>query len=461
MGEVRGRAVLVAGLGVSGVAAARGLARAGADVRAVESDDGPRATDRVRELAGEGIAARSGVDLGEGSLLDGVDLLVPSPGIAEASPLLSEAARRGTAVWSEPELAWRLSDGRTRLVVVTGTNGKTTTTELLGALLGAPTGGNIGTALTDLLTEGPAPELAVAELSSFQLRFTERLRAEVAVLLNVAPDHLDWHGSLAAYRSAKARAWANSRPSDWIVLGDDEGAREALAASPSEARLIEVRAGAPDSGQVGVEDGWITVALGETRTRVVRVEDMALRGRHNVGNACAAVAAAVAVGADPAALGKPLTGLSAGPHRLALVVERGGVRWIDDSKATNPHAAAAALDACGGERPGIVWIAGGLAKGLTFEVLEPAVRAHVRHAVTIGTSGPDVARLTRACGVPTTEAGELASAVKVAAGLAERGDTVLLAPACASMDQFRDYAERGAEFARLAGALDEAGGEVR
>jgi UDP-N-acetylmuramoylalanine--D-glutamate ligase len=445
--QLRGRTVLVAGLGVSGVAAARALVAAGAHVRAVESASDEEVRTRAATLAELGVDTEVGVALDDVGTLAGVELLVPSPGIPERSPLLTAALHARIPVWSEPELAWRLSEGRTRLVVVTGTNGKTTTTELVGALLDAPTGGNIGTALTELLTVRQPP-LAVAELSSFQLRFTQTLRAEVAVLLNVAPDHLDWHGDLERYTAAKARAWANSGSGDAVVLGDDDGARQAIARHPTEARVIEVQHGPPGQGQVGVADGWIVASLDEGPRRVARVDDLALRGPHNVANACAAVAAAMACGADPETLADRLVRCAPGPHRLALVAERDRVRWVDDSKATNPHAAVAALEACGADGP-VVWIAGGLAKGLRFDTLETSVRAHVRHAITIGASGPDLANLTRAWDVPTTEAGDLRRAGDGTPRSPGPGATVLLAPACASMDQFRDYAERGRVFASL------------
>lgn len=459
--EVRGRTVLVAGLGVSGVAAARALVRAGARVRAIDSQDGDVLRDRASALRRAGVDVDLGVGFSDGSdgLVAGVDLLVPSPGLPEHSPLVAAAVARGLPVWSEPELAWRLGGGRTRLVGVTGTNGKTTTTELLGALLDAPAGGNIGTPLVELLTSLSPPPVVVAELSSFQLRFTESLHVHVAVLLNIAPDHLDWHGDLGRYEDAKARLWANSGPDDWLVVGDDEGARAAVARRPTAARTLSASRSSPRAGEVGVADGWVVADLPQLRGRVAPLSALGLRGEHNVANACAAVAAAAAAGADPGSLAAGLARYSPGPHRLALVAERDGTRWVDDSKATNPHAAAAAITACASDGP-LVWIAGGLAKGVPLATLEPAVRAHVRHVVTIGTSGPEIADLARGWGVEVTEAGDLGRAVRVAADLAAgvgRVGTVLLAPACASMDQFRDYKERGRAFASAVGDLPDEG----
>ncbi len=453
--------VLVAGLGVSGAAAARALASRGARVDVIEAGHGPAAAERAAGLAARGVHCELDVAFDDPSLLDGVDLVVPSPGIAQSSPLLAGALERGIPVWSEPELAWRLAAGATRLIAVTGTNGKTTTTELLAALLDAPVGGNIGTPLTDLLAVDPPPALVVAELSSFQLRFTEQLAPDVTVLLNVAPDHLDWHGDLDAYVAAKARAWTQSGADSALVVGDDAGARRAVTEHPARGRVVQVTGGVPEPGQVGVAEHAIASRLDGALEPIADLGDLALQGRHNVANACAAVAAALVAGAEPGDLAGPLKAFSPGPHRLALVARRGGVSWIDDSKATNPHAAAAALAACASsDEPDIVWIAGGLAKGLEFAALAEPVAAHVRHAVTIGTSGPDVAALARAQGVEVTEAGELHRAVADAAQLARPGETVLLAPACASMDQFVDYAARGRAFAAAVAALD-AGGDRR
>ncbi len=448
--------VLVAGLGRSGVAAARALVGRGAAVVAVDAAEAPALVEAAAALDAAGADAAVGVAFDDPELLEGVDLVVPSPGIAPANPLLAEAARRGVPVASEPELAWRLANGRTRLVVVTGTNGKTTTTELLAALLEAPVGGNIGTPLCDLLAVASPPPLVVAELSSFQLHFVRDLAAEVVVLLNLAPDHLDWHGDEEAYVAAKARAWQCAAPGATVVVGDDEGARRALRRYPFSGRRIDVVAGAPASGQLGIVDGALALADDEGAVhRILAVEELGLRGRHNVANAAAAAAAAVAAGARPTALAEGLRRYHPGPHRLEPVAERGGVTWVNDSKATNPHAAAAALEAHRSEAPRIVWIAGGLAKGLEFSALAPALREHVRAAITIGASGPELAALARAEGLEATEAGTLERAVAFAAATARPGDVVLLAPACASMDQFVDYAARGDAFRRAVAALDE------
>ena len=462
---VEGRAVLVLGAGRSGAAAAHALLDAGADVRVVDAGN----TERVQQAAGaldaRGALVRLDTPLDRAGLVDGVDLVVTSPGVPPATGVLIAAGERDVPVWSEVELAWRLSKGRTRIVGVTGTNGKTTTTELVAAALAAPTAGNIGTPLVSLLAGTAPPPLAVVELSSFQLHHTSTLRTDVGVLLNVAGDHLDWHGDVQAYGRDKARIWAEQRTGgsqalggrDWAVVGvDDRGAREVMASHPPPAGVIGYTARVPRSGEVGVDAGWIVVNLDVEPVRVVRVEDLGVTGPHNVANVCAAVAAAVAAGAEPGALAEPLSTYTPGVHRLTLVDERGGVRFVDDSKATNPHAAAAAISSY----PSVVWIAGGLAKGLDLDgpdmdPLIPLVRERVRAVVTIGTDGPAIGARMRRLGVEATDAGELSRAVTVAAGIARPGDTVLLAPACASMDQFTDYAERGEVFAALVADLPE------
>jgi UDP-N-acetylmuramoylalanine--D-glutamate ligase len=436
------RRVLVIGLGRSGSSAARVLLRRGAAVDIADTATSPSAASAAAELEASGAT----VHLGSAAVDPaGYDLVVPSPGVAEHNPLLLAAGAAGVPVWSEPELAWQLAAGRTRLVAVTGTNGKTTTTELIAACLGAPTAGNIGTPLTELLDGGDIPPLVVAELSSFQLRFTTTLRPEIAVLLNVAEDHLDWHGTMASYRNAKARIWAAQQPGDTVVINaDDPQAAKTAADHPPPGRRLEFTLSAPADGQVGVRDGVVTLAAGGEHTAIVAVDALRVAGPHNLANVCAATAAALAAGAPPQSLARPLSAYDAGRHRLEQVGTVGGVDYVDDSKATNPHAAAAALSSFPAGR--VLWIAGGLGKGLSFDVLAPLVERHARAVFTIGTSGPAIAEVARAVGTEVTEAGTLDAAVRAAAAVAEPGDTVLLAPACASMDQFRDYAARGEAF---------------
>jgi len=451
-----GSRVLVVGLGVSGEAAARELLRRGVAVNVVDAAHGPALVARAEALRAAGATVR----LGRSAAADveAVDLVVTSPGVPQDGPVLAAAIRRGVPVYSEPELAWRLAAGRIRPLAGKGTHGKNPTTELLAACLGALAAGNIGTPLVSVLGADEPPAVVVAELSSFQLQFTHTLRPEVAVLLNLAPDHLDWHGGLDGYQAAKARVWRSQRPSDWaIVNAEDAGAQAIAAAHPPPGRRAAFTLSPPRQGQVGVDGGAIVAFLGEEPVEVVGVGELAIRGPHNLANAAATVAAACCAGADPSALAAPMRGYSAGAHRLEVVATVDGVVYVNDSKATNPHAAAAALASFGGADDGggrrVVWIAGGLAKGLTFESLRAEVARYVRAATTIGTAGPDLARLVEELGLPVIQAGTLDVAVRAAADLARPGDTVLLAPACASMDQFRDYAERGRAFRSAVAAL--------
>jgi UDP-N-acetylmuramoylalanine--D-glutamate ligase len=441
--DLDGTCALVLGLGSSGEAAARALAEAGAHVSVLDGSQAPAALERAARLHGLGMEVELGVDLDDVVSLEGIDLVVTSPGVPPVRGILAAAVDRDVPVWSEPELAWRLSADRSRLVGVTGTNGKTSTTELIAAALAAPAAGNIGRPLVELLTEQPPPPLAVAELSSFQLHFAESLRPQVAVLLNIAPDHLDWHGDLRSYGDDKARLWRAQGADDVLVANaDDDGACALVDRHPPRGRLVRFTLSAPDAGEVGVADGAIHARLDGRDVRLVGIDELARTGPHDIANACAAVAAALSAGADAQAVSAALRAFRPGPHRLEHVAVVDEVVYVNDSKATNPHAAAAALAA----HPSVVWIAGGLAKGLDFAPLRDVLVGRVRAAVTIGTSGPDIARLCRELGIDVVEAGTLDRAVVEAARVARAGDTVLLAPACASMDQFTDYAERGGVF---------------
>ncbi|HSB37526.1 MAG TPA: UDP-N-acetylmuramoyl-L-alanine--D-glutamate ligase [Gaiellaceae bacterium] len=372
--------VLVLGLARSGKAASVALDRRGVDVVAAD-----------RALGNDGDLA----------LLDGVGLLVKSPGIPREAPLVAEAERRSLPIWSEVELGYRLL--QPRLVGVTGTNGKTTTTELLGAILQAPTAGNVGRALTDLDGEVGPGALVVCELSSFQLEDVHELACEVAVLLNLEPDHLDRYGSFEDYRDAKLRIFERARtkvvPQGSGLDGIEFSAADELPAEPL------------------------------------------IRGAHNRENAAAATAAARALGAPDEQIAEALRTFPGVPHRLEPVAEIGGVRYVNDSKATNVAAALRALAAYA-EEP-VHLILGGSRKGEDFAPLAAAIGPNVRSVHLIGeTAGELAAAIPRAY-----DDGDLATAL--AHVEARPGDVVLLSPACASYDQYRDFEERGEEFRRL------------
>ena len=409
---------LVLGLARSGVAAALALARRGVEVVGVDRNDELEAG-RLRD---HGVEVVLGAE--DPALVDDVDLLVKSPGIPSEVPLVAAARARGVAVWSEVELGSRLLPNP--LLGVTGTNGKTTTCELLGEIFraaGKPVAvaGNVGRPLTGL--DGAVAEDAwiVCELSSFQLEDIDELRPRVAVLLNVTPDHLDRHGDLDDYRAAKLRIFENQTAEDVAIVPRGFGP------IPGGAQRIEF----------SLEDELPA--------------EPSIPGEHNRENAAAATAAARSAGISDGDIATGLAAFAGVPHRLELVREIGGVRFVNDSKATNPEAAERALSAY---PPGIRLILGGSRKGIPFgQLAKRAAGAGVAQAYLIGDSADEIAEALAAAGVRFTYSRDLPTAVQDAFRDAEPGEVVLLSPACASYDQFRDFEERGDRFRELVEAL--------
>jgi UDP-N-acetylmuramoylalanine--D-glutamate ligase len=435
---------LVLGFGVSNQAVARHLLVRGTDVALV--DDAP--TDDVRAAAAAlGLTLVEHPDLT--TLADMVvrsDLVVPAPGVPAAHPVYRLAKASGVPVRGEVELAFRWSI--CPLVAVTGTNGKTTVTTLVAEMLtasGVPAlaAGNIGLPLSDAVGNDDV-KVVVAEVSSFQLAFADSFRPMVAVWLNLAPDHLDWHGGMDAYMAAKARIWARQGPGDVAVVNADDPLVMAQAASaPSRVLTFGLRAPSVD---YGVVDGWLRGPEGA----LVEVARLPRSMPHDVANALAASAAALAARATVEGVRAALAAHAPLPHRLTLVAYSGGVRWYDDSKATNPHAAAAAVSGF----DSVVLIAGGRNKGLDLSELAQAA-GPVRAVVAIGEAAAEVEAAFE--GVrPVAHATTMDEAVAAAAALARTGDVVLLSPGCASFDWYRSYAERGDDFARAVHALLEA-----
>jgi len=445
--SLAGTAVLVAGLGRSGRSAALHLAEFGADV--VACDDGE--PDRA-ELEGAGVEVHTGGTPVE--LLEGRKLLVVAPGLAEHHPLVRAALGSGVEVWSEVELAARLTT--VPMAGVTGTNGKTTTAELAAAMVAASgrrtvAAGNLGLPLIDAVLARRPPEALVVELSSFQLRFTSALHLVAGAWLNLAPDHLDWHASLAAYAAAKARVWANQRPREWSLYAADDPVVASHAAQAS-GMPVPFAVGRIPAGGLGVEAGIAVSRVEGHEGPLWRAAALRLPGRHNLANALAASGMAMALGAHPTAMTRAVSAFRPGPHRLAEVAQVRGVRFVNDSKATNPHAAGRAVAAF----PRVVWIAGGRNKGLAFDELAAEARSRLVGVVLIGEAAGDLAAALGRAGYqgPMARAASIGEAVSVGFNLADPGDTVLLAPACASFDMFFSYAERGDAFtasvARLA-----------
>ena len=442
METFRNRRVVVLGAGVAGVAASRVLVEAGANVLVSES----RPLEELEYAAG---LRELGVDLGAGghvpAHLDGAELVVTSPGVPQDAPVLRWATERAVPIWGELELGARLC--RVPYVAVTGTNGKTTTTAMIASCLRAGgldaiACGNIGHPFALAAREGH--EVLVVEASSFQLRFVETFHPRVSVLLNLAPDHLDWHGSEQAYVDAKANILRAQTPGD-VHVGNRDDARAAAVSAGAACPIIWFGLGMPGAGDVGyVEDQMVSRRSGEDVIGPVDGERAGFRA-----DAAAAAAASLAFGASVGAVRRGLATFVPARHRGEVVAVVDGVRFVDNSKATNVHATLAALD--GVHRA--VLIAGGRAKGVDLSPLRSRAD-RLTAVVAIGESAPEIGSVFDGV-VPVRPAGSIEAATEVALALASRPGTVLLAPACASWDMFRDYAERGDRFTAAARALME------
>jgi UDP-N-acetylmuramoylalanine--D-glutamate ligase len=461
---------VVAGFGVSGFAAADNLTHLGAAVVALdETAHGKEAKAELLGVLGADIRLGAGTTA---TLPDDVDLLVVSPGWKPTAPLIEQAQARGLPVWGEVELAWRLrgpgSEGTPApWLAVTGTNGKTTTVQMLDAILRAAglrsvAAGNVGLPLVEAVMD-PAPyDVFAVELSSFQLHYVDSLSAEAAAVLNIAEDHLDWYdgpSGMSEYATDKGRIYQRVQRACVYNVADPETERLVREADVEEgARAIGFTLGMPGVGMVGVVDDILVdrAFIAERQSsaaELCRVDDLPSPAPHVVANALAAAALARAHGVPQAAVRDGLRGFRFDNHRIATVATVNGVRFVDDSKATNPHAARSSLLAY---EP-VVWIAGGLAKGATFDELVASTRDRLRAAVLLGRDrqviGEALARHAPDVPVITVDADETGSghaamerAVVAARDVAQPGDTVLLAPGCASMDMFTDYADRGDAF---------------
>ncbi|MFF0360691.1 UDP-N-acetylmuramoyl-L-alanine--D-glutamate ligase [Streptomyces fungicidicus] len=459
----QGKHVTVAGLGVSGVPAARALHGLGAEVTVVNDGDDARAREQAAELEALGVTVR----LGDGETLpDGTELIVTAPGWRPDKPLFAAADRAGVPVWGDVELAWRLrGPDAAPWLAVTGTNGKTTTVQMLASILEAAglrtaAVGNIGVSLLDAVLGEERYDVLAVELSSYQLHWAPSPRAHSAAVLNLAPDHLDWHGSMEAYARDKGRVYEGNRVA--CVYNADATGKPSTEDLVREAdveegcRAVGFTLGAPGPSQLGVVEGiLVDRAFVENRQRnaqeLAEVSDVNPPAPHNIANALAAAALARAYGVPASAVRDGLRAFTPDAHRIAHVADVDGVTYIDDSKATNTHAAEASLAAY----DSIVWIAGGLAKGATFDELVGGAAKRLRGAVLIGRDRALIreALARHAPEVPVvdldrTDTGAMLQAVQEAQRLARPGDTVLLAPACASMDMFANYNKRGDAFAQ-------------
>ncbi|MFN2563056.1 MAG: UDP-N-acetylmuramoyl-L-alanine--D-glutamate ligase [Jatrophihabitans sp.] len=442
--DLSGSAVLVCGARFAGQAAARALLARGAAVRLTDRDR-PAGLD---ELIAAGAEFAGPLD----SVPADTALVVTSPGWPPRHPLFADATARGIEVIGELEFAWRLrGPAAADWLVVTGTNGKTTTVRMLESMLRADglralAVGNVGVSIIDAVVAAVPYDVLAVEASSYQLYWSSTIRPRAGVLLNLAPDHLDWHGSMEAYEQAKTAVWDG----DVAVANADDPRVTALFAPGG----VSFTLGEPRDGQLGVANGrLVSRAFGDDRVPLAEVDAVRPSGAHNVANALAAAALARARGVAPRVVDEGLRTFVPDPHRNQVVHVADGVTWVDDSKATNPHAAQASLRGY----PRIVWVAGGQLKGVDVSDLVATVADRLAGVVLLGADralvaaalarhAPDVPVIT----VDSTDDGAMTEVVHAAAGLARPGDTVLLAPAAASYDMFSGYAARGDAFADAA-----------
>ncbi|MGZ6252235.1 MAG: UDP-N-acetylmuramoyl-L-alanine--D-glutamate ligase [Candidatus Binataceae bacterium] len=443
--DLAGKRVMVIGLGVSGLAAARLLAGRGA--RLVMTD---LRTDLSLD-PNHGSTPPGEIHLGaeDPSWLDGVDLVVTSPGVPASSTLLTEADRRRIPVIGELELGSRFVSAP--IVAVTGTNGKSTVTTLIGEIFKAAgrrvfVGGNLGTPLVEA-AEGEF-DAVVAEVSSYQLERTEHFKPHVGVHLNLAEDHLDRYKNLDEYGSAKARLFRMQDRYDWAILNRDDP-RAWFLRTKLAAQVMSFGLGPAEfTPAIGYDAGDLIFDI-RTRHGRISLKRMRLAGRHNIANAMAAAAAALVSGVAPRAIEAALAEFAGLPHRMEFVAERGGVTYIDDSKGTN---VASVVEALAAVRAPIILIAGGMDKGGDYGPLRGPLGEKVRRLILIGAARDTMrAALEGATEIELVQT--LGEAVRRAAAAASRGDTVLLSPACSSFDQFKNYAERGRIFQELVRAL--------
>ena len=476
--------VVVAGLGVAGFAAADGLLEFGAQVTVLDHGDPDRLSDRAQILETLGADVR----LGPGAtdrLPPNTDLVITT-GLPPHQAMMVQAREQGVPVWSEPELAWRLMQPNKQVpwLGITGTNGKTTTTEMLASMLTAAglrtaAVGNIGRPLMEIVLDPEPYDVLAVELSAQQLHRTSTLSLHSAVVLNLHPDHMEWHGTPEQYAADKAKIFERVRHSCVYNVAEEATMRMVEEADVIEgARAIGFTLGVPKVSMLGVvEDILVDRAFVEQRqTSAIELGTLADiapgsggagAAPHNVANALAAAALARSFGLKPAAVRDGLRAMQVGGHRIQTVGEIDGVRYIDDSKATNPHSAHASLTAF----DSVVWVAGGQAKGVDFDDLVLDHRDRLRGAVLLGVDRDRIAQaLARhapqvpVISVADTDTRAMARVVEAAASLARPGDVVLMAPACASRDMYNDYAERGEAFAaavqeQQSGTVGGAGGE--
>lgn len=458
--------VVVLGLGVSGFSVADTLAELGAKVFVVAEKGEEELIDILDVIGVQHLIGPNAQGLPEQVLEFAPDLVITSPGVNPNHNLISWCAENDIQVWIDIDLAWRLRDKTSRVaewITVTGTNGKTTTVQMVEAMLlaggkRAVSCGNIGVPILDAIRDPEGFDALVVELSSFQLHYLHHIEPYSSAVLNLADDHLDWHGSFQSYSDSKAKIFENTKIACVYNVNDLATEKMVENADVQEgARAIGFTTGLPSRSQVGyVEDILCDRAFLDDRANsaleVSTLSDLSSIGvltPHLMANAAAATALARSFGVEASQIKQALAGFRLDAHRIELVHEQDGIRWIDDSKATNPHAAAASLNSF----ENIVWIVGGLLKGVDLSQLVKDYASRIHAAVVIGKDRAEVLQALRnvpeiqnVIEIPDSDE-VMHAAVKAAIQIARPGDTVLLAPAAASMDQFRDYADRGQQYA--------------
>jgi UDP-N-acetylmuramoylalanine--D-glutamate ligase len=437
MSSFAGRRVLVVGLGASGFSAAKALVELDAKVLVTELNETPATRERAEVLRREGVEVEMG-----GHDLDRLDadLAILSPGIPPSAPITRAIRAERIDVWSEVELAYRLA--RCDFLAVTGTNGKTTTTAVLGAILAeagitSAAAGNIGWPLIEAIAAVPEGGAIAVEVSSFQLAATDAFRPRVAVVLNIAEDHTDWHGSIDEYAAAKARIVANQTAED-AFLPNAADERVMAIASMTAARVVPFSSSTHPDGGIGVRGGFIV----RDGVRLLAVDDVPIPGEAGLEDAVAAVGAALEYGVDTRAIARAVKSFQPLAHRLEVVARAEGISYIDDSKATNPHATLTAVRGL----HDVVLIAGGRSKGVDLRALAGTVPPVVA-VVALGEARDTVAQVFDGI-APVEVVDTMEQAVRAARSKAKPGGSVLLSPGCASLDMYESYSERGEDFAR-------------
>lgn len=458
--EWTGLHALVVGLGVAGFAAADALVHVGARVNVIDANESEKARERATILEILGADVRFGDDE---TLPPGVELVVLSPGVSPLAPIVQAARAADLPIWGELELAWRLRDPNNAApwLVITGTNGKTTTTLMLESILQASgrrsiAAGNIGHSLVETMMDPQGWDAIAVEVGAPQLPFVDSMSPQASVCLNLAPDHIDLFGSFDAYRDAKAKIYERTQVAAIFNEADEATMHMVEQADVVEGcRAIGLTLGIPDISMLGVVDEFMVDRAflpdrKDSALELALITDLAIPARHNVENALAASALARAHGVEPRHIRDGLRAWKPAPHRIAKVAVINDVTYINDSKATNTHAAMTSIAAY----ESIVWIAGGMAKGQDFDELVLAISNKLRGVVLLGVDRDVIANALKqhAPNVPLSiisnkETSAMDAAVNAAAEMAKAGDTVLLAPGCASWDMFRDYGHRGDVFA--------------